>query len=441
MTGVGVLNSYHKSHYEQLPQGWAWCRLSDVAIFAGGKTPSTDNPDFWNGSVNWVTSKDMKSKYIDATQTKMSELGAEQMQLYHPNTLLMVVRSGILRRTLPLAILKTVSTVNQDLKAISFFLSEICEYCYYYFTAIEKEILTKYQKDGTTVESINFEDFKDIYFPLPPLTEQHRIVNAIESAFAVLDEIERNKADLQTAVTTVKLKILSLAIRGKLVPQDPNDEPASVLLNRIRAERETLAKAGKIKRGKSESSAVRSCDISYYNGLPESWVLCTLDDVGVTKIGLTYKPSEICTDGTPVLRSSNIKDGILDYMDLIRVNTVFSDSLELSEGDILICARNGSKHLVGKCALIPKITEKMTFGAFMAVYRSECSHFIYHFMNSHFFRRILESEGTSTQVNQLTQDMIKETVIPLPPIAEHKRIVTAIEAAFVQLDNITVILA
>ena len=98
----------------------------------------------------------MKSKYIDATQTKMSELGAEQMQIYHPNTLLMVVRSGILRRTLPLAILKTVSTVNQDLKAISFFLSEICEYCYYYFTAIEKEILTKYQKDGTTVESINF---------------------------------------------------------------------------------------------------------------------------------------------------------------------------------------------------------------------------------------------------------------------------------------------
>jgi type I restriction enzyme S subunit len=169
-------------------------------------------------------------------------------------------------------------------------------------------------------------------------------------------------------------------------------------------------------------------------------VLCTLDDIGITNIGLTYKPSEICADGTPVLRSSNIKDGVLDYTDLIRVNTVFSNSLELSESDILICARNGSRHLVGKCALIPKTTEKMTFGAFMAVYRSECSHFIYHFFNSHFFRRVFESEGISTQINQLTQAMIKETIIPLPPLAEQRRIVIAIEAAFEQLDSISAML-
>jgi len=179
----------------------------------------------------------MKKKYIDDTQTKMSALGAEQMQLFDPNTLLIVVRSGILRRTLPLAILRTISTVNQDLKAISFHLNKLCEYFYYYFAAVEQDILTKHQKDGTTVESINFDDFKEITIPLPPLAEQHCIVAAIESAFAVIDEIERNKTDLQAVVTAAKSKILSRAIRGKLVPQDPNDEPASVLLERIRADR------------------------------------------------------------------------------------------------------------------------------------------------------------------------------------------------------------
>ena len=294
---------------------------------------------------------------------------------------------------------------------------------------------------GSTFAELKIFILKDIEIPLPPLVEQQRIVAAIESVFAVIDEIERNKTDLQTAVTAAKSKILSLAIRGMLVPQDPNDEPASALLERIRTERETLIKAGKIKRGKSETAAVRSCDNSYYDGIPDSWMLRTLGDIGNTNIGLTYKPTDICVDGVPVLRSNNIKDGILDYADLIRVNTVFNNSLELSVGDILICARNGSRHLVGKCALITKITERMTFGAFMAVYRSECSHFIYHFMNSHFFRRIFESEGISTQINQLTQAMIKETVIPLPPIAEQRRIVIAIEAAFEQLDSIAAILA
>ena len=114
-----------KSHYGQLPQGWAWIRLSQIATFSGGKTPSTSNDDFWNGFINWTTSKDMKSKYIDSTLMKISELGAKKMQIFPPKTLLMVVRSGILRRTLPLAILRQASTVNQDIKTISFYVDDL----------------------------------------------------------------------------------------------------------------------------------------------------------------------------------------------------------------------------------------------------------------------------------------------------------------------------
>jgi type I restriction enzyme S subunit len=256
--------STDKSHYGQLPPGWEWCQFSCLATFSGGKTPLTENADYWNGSINWVTSKDMKSKDIHSTQVKMSELGAMQMQIFEPDTLLVVVRSGILRRTLPLAILRKSSTVNQDIKTASFYLSELCEYIYYYLSATEQEILTKYKKNGTTVESINFDELKDIVIPIPPLAEQRRIVEAIEAVFALIDEIERSKADLQTAVAAAKSRILSLAIRGKLVPQDPADEPASALLERIWAEKEKLGGTGGGKRKKGGDGDAASRDNSYY---------------------------------------------------------------------------------------------------------------------------------------------------------------------------------
>ena len=101
-----------------LPDGWSWERLSNLAAFSGGKTPSTSRREYWDGEVLWVTSKDMKTKYITSSQLRLSTLGAEQMQVYQPNTLLLVTRSGILRHTLPVAILKKPATVNQDLKAI-----------------------------------------------------------------------------------------------------------------------------------------------------------------------------------------------------------------------------------------------------------------------------------------------------------------------------------
>jgi len=235
----------------------------------------------------------------------------------------------------------------------------------------------------------------------------------------------------------LRQKILDLAIRGKLVPQDPNDEPASVLLERVRAEKERLIKEGKIRRDKNESKITTS-DKSHYElfEIPASWTWAKLDDIGTTSIGLTYKPTDICADGVPVLRSSNIKEGKLDLDDLVRVKTSINENLLLEENDILICARNGSRRLVGKTALIPAIKERMTFGAFMAFYRSAFSRYVHYFLNSDYFRQIFESEGISTQINQLTQSMIKDTLIPLPPIEEQRRIFAAIESAFTIIDEI-----
>ena len=114
----------------EIPQSWAWERLSNIAAFSGGKTPSTSHPEYWGSEVPWVTSKDMKSKYIKSSQLCLSILGSEQLQAYSPNTILLVVRSGILRHTLPVSILKISASVNQDLKAISLYLPELAEYIY-----------------------------------------------------------------------------------------------------------------------------------------------------------------------------------------------------------------------------------------------------------------------------------------------------------------------
>ena len=149
-----------------MPEGWAWERLSNLAAFSGGKTPSTSHREFWDGEILWVTSKDMKNKYITFSQLRLSVLGAEQMQMYQPDTLLLVTRSGILRHTLPVSILKERATINQDLKAIVLYMPQLAEYIYVCLKGMEAQLLLKYTKSGTTVENINFNEFQKILLPI-----------------------------------------------------------------------------------------------------------------------------------------------------------------------------------------------------------------------------------------------------------------------------------
>ena len=302
---------------------------------------------------------------------------------------------------------------------------------------------------GNTVDTITISTANAYLCILPPISEQKKIIETVKNILKITAIIEDGYDGLQSSITQVKSKILDLAIRGMLVPQDPDDEPASILLERIRAEKEELIKQGKIKRDKKESVIFKGEDNSYYRltsdnkrniidipfDIPDNWEWCNLSMIGSTNIGLTYKPADIVTNGTMVLRSSNIINGKIDLTDLVRVNSTIRENQYIQENDILICARNGSKALVGKCAIYENANEKASFGAFMAVYRSRFFKYVYYFLNSEFFRNTFSNDD-SKQINQLTQDMIKNTAIPLPPFAEQKRIVEAIETAFAQLDEI-----
>ena len=154
--------------------------------------------------------------------------------------------------------------------------------------------------------------------------------------------------------------------------------------------------------------------------IPDSWEWVRLGNIGETNIGLTYKPSDVTSDGVPVLRSNNIQNGQIDYSELLYVSCAVPERAYAHKGDILICARNGSRALVGKSAIVD--ADGMAFGAFMAIYRSSCNPYIQLFINSYLFRGQLEG-ATTTTINQVTQEMLKRQLCPLPPIQEQLRIV------------------
>lgn len=219
--------------------------------------------------------------------------------------------------------------------------------------------------------------------------------------------------------------ILQMAIQGKLVPQDPNDEPASVLLERIREEKRRLVTEGKIKKKDLDVLPITEDEIPY--DVPNGWVWCRVKDISESFIGLTYKPTDVSPNGWIVLRSSNIKDGLLDLKDVVKVNVDVSEKLRVRRNDIIICARNGSRKLVGKSALVREVSEPMTFGAFMAICRSHFYEYMSKYLLSPLFFQQLRKDSDTTTINQLTQKNFNNYLVPLPPLAEQRRIVERIE--------------
>jgi len=157
--------------------------------------------------------------------------------------------------------------------------------------------------------------------------------------------------------------------------------------------------------------------------------------IGTTNIGLTYRPTDIETDGIIVLRSSNIINDKINLNDLVRVTAKIRENQYVQPNDILICARNGSKALVGKCAIIGDLNEPASFGAFMTIYRTVYYKYVVHYLRSNLFRSVFDY-GNSTAINQLTQDMLKRAHIPLPPLAEQEKIMDTIDKLLSSLQAI-----
>lgn len=228
----------------------------------------------------------------------------------------------------------------------------------------------------------------------------------------------------------LKKAVLQAAMQGKLTRQLKTDSSVYDLLQKIAEEKEINNQVWKAKKQPPIEEILETIDA---NEIPENWKWVKLSQVAHSYIGLTYSPSNISSNGTIVLRSSNIQNGKMDYKDIVKVEMDIPENKMCKKGDILVCARNGSKSLVGKCAIID--ADGMSFGAFMAIIKSPCNAYLYHYLSSPYFKKQMALDSSTVTVNQITQDMLFNACVPLPPIEEQQRIVEKLNSILPLIDE------
>ena len=424
----------------EIPNSWEWIHINDVSDSYLGKTLNKVKDA--GKPVPYLCSINIQNDIIILDKIKTALFSDEEMDKYklEKNDLLIceggdVGRAAIWESEEDMYFQNALHRVR--------FINKIYPYFFLYVLNYYKNIkvIEKVSK-GVTIKHFVQGSLFSLYFPLPPINEQKRIINIISELEPLIEKYKQTEEHLYALNSNIKeqLKksILQYAIEGKLVPQDPNDEPASVLLERIYKEKQKLITEGKIKKDKNESIIYRR-DNSYYEkfgtieksindeipfAIPDNWCWTRLGNIGETNIGLTYKPSDITdSTGTLVLRSSNIQNNKMSYLDNVYVSCTVPEKALIYKGDLLICARNGSRLLVGKCAIFDE--ERAAFGAFMAKFCSDYNGYIKLYLDSPMFRLQLEGVKTET-INQITQTHLKKQLLPFPPKREQKRIIEKI---------------
>ncbi|WP_443684955.1 restriction endonuclease subunit S [Phascolarctobacterium succinatutens] len=219
-------------------ESWEEKKLGEVGSWLGGGTPSTSREEYWeNGNILWITSKDMKSAVIEDTLMKVNEIGVKNSSANYIEkpALLVVMRSGILRRTFPVAMVKKPFTVNQDLKAIIPDKDDL-EFLYWMLLSNEQRILDTCMKNGTTVESINSNALKNLTFKCPTLPEQHEIVRLIDDLLARERAAQQAAEQALASIDLMKKSILARAFRGELGTNKASEASALELLRQVLAE-------------------------------------------------------------------------------------------------------------------------------------------------------------------------------------------------------------
>ena len=335
-----------------LPEGWAWARLNQIYNFIDyrGATPNKIS-----SGVPLITAKNVKSGYIDYT---IDEYISEEEYWDRQQRGTSRLGDVLFTTEAPLgnAAIADIEKFSAGQRLITFQHYGSCvlnNHTFLYFILsdfFQDQLHTR--KTGSTVAGIKASILKTLLLPIPPIAEQDKIGEKCENLLALIEEITNSKQSIISAIPKTKAKILDLAIRGKLVPQDPNDEPASVLLERIRAEKEELIKQGKIKRDKKESVIFRGEDNSYYEKmgdkvenisdeipfeLPDGWFFVRLKELWELISGRDLSPSEYNADGVGIpyiTGASNFVDG---KVELARWTT--SPQVITEAGDLLLTCK------------------------------------------------------------------------------------------------------
>ena len=431
-----------------IPDSWVWVELDELAQYKKGPFGSSLTKAMFvpkgNNTYKVYEQQNAIQKDVSLGTYYISETHFEELKGFEvlPNDII-VSCAGTIGETFVLPQNIQRGIINQALMYIRLYNQEICDFYLIYFDSIIKGN-TKYDSKGTAMNNIPpFDVLKKYLFPLPPLAEQQRIVETVKKCFALIDEIDANKKSLQENIEKSKLKILSLAINGKLAEQNPKDESATELLIQLRKEKELLIKQKLIKKGKKLSSIT---DDELPSEIPEKWCWCRLDDIArlVTK-GTTPRGGNVAytEDGIGFLRAENVAG--FHNLDLTNLKYIDEDTHKdflkrsiLEENDILITIAGS----LGKTAIVRK--ENLPLNANQAVSIVRLTNkelvdldYLVYALNSPEIQDKLIEQTKVTAIPNLTLEIISSCVIPLPPLAEQKRIVKKIDESFKLFDAIS----
>ena len=424
----------------ELPEGWEWTRLGCIIdVIQYGLSNSAESTgdyrllritDIQNGCVNWDT--------IPFTSTDEPE-----KYLLHKDDIVFARTGATVGKSFLITDLPYASVYASYLIRIRLINGISANYIYHFFNSYCYWEQVTDKAVGVGQPNCNGTALRELFIPLPSQAEQNRIVPVADNLLKIVDTITSEQESLSELIQTTKSKILDLAIRGKLVAQDPNDEPASVLLKRIRAEKEELIKQGKIKRDKKESVIFKGDDNSYYEKvgnklncideeisfkLPEGWAFIRLKTAWELISGRDLSPSDYNdkNDGIPYITgASNFKNG---HVSLVRWTPV--PQVITQKGDLLLTCKGTIGEIAynnfGKAHIARQI---------MAI-RNNYS------LNVDFLALCIEYSMTKIKqaakglIPGISREDILNLVIPIPPTKEQEKICDKLKVTFSAIKHI-----
>jgi len=444
----------------EIPSSWGWVRFSNLVNFSMGKTPPRKESEYWcNAIYPWVSIADMPADgTVLSTKEKVNQYAADNTfknSISPVGTLIMSFKLTVGK----VSILGINAYHNEAIISIFPYIDNdriVTTYLFKVLPLIAQNGDTKTAIKGAT---LNSDSLSNLLIPIPPISEQRRIVDKITELEPSVNAYEKAETQLSALNTTfpeaLKKSILQQAVMGKLVPQNPDDEPASVLLERIRAEKQALVKAGKIKKDKNDSVIYRR-DNSHYEmvggvercideeipfEIPESWVWVHLGSLLSVRGGKRLPLGEkLVTEKTDhvYIRVTDMKRNTVDLSDLHYItDKVYAQisSYIITKDDLYIVIVGST---IGKVGIIPNELDGMNLtenAARLSPYQ----------VDKHFLLRVLTTDllqnqffDKTHQVGQpkLALERLKTAYIPLPPLAEQNRIVSKIEELFKICENL-----
>ena len=412
-----------------IPENWKWVRLGEIGKIIGGGTPKTTNLEYWqNGKIAWITPADMKNikgKYISCGKKNITLLGLEKSsaQLLPKGSILFSSRAPIGY----VAIAREEVSTNQGFKSIVPFSLNLSLYLYYVLLGMVDII--KKLGTGTTFKEVSGSVVEKILVPLPPLAEQKRIVEKLDNVLANIDELKANEEKLSILQKNfpdkLKKSILQSAIQGKLTEQLATDDNVEDLLQAIKEEKERLIKEKKIKKQKPLPEITED-EIPF--AIPENWKWVRLGEVILLNMGQSPNSEDVGNDGIEFHQGKiYFTDEIIGFSD-----KYCSKPKKISNAnEILLSVRAP----VGEVNLNNR---EICIGRGLASIKIINSEERYFFYLLFYCKKIFEKKSTGTTFKAISKDIIENLLIPLPPLAEQKRIVEKLDKLLADIEELKI---